>query len=162
MASFLILIYLTTNTCKECCTTSPKQARASSRSSTRFIPQGPPPLPSHCLQTFSHCRASGQYLCSNPYPTAINRSRLLSRQQEVRTLKLTGLLEANKFLRRMHPLINNNLLREGRQKIYILPKVSKPGPLLIIIMNSSRNMCFSNKTYLSKSNKNCSRYCILK
>lgn len=59
-------------------------------------------------------------------------------------LKLTGQLVENKIIPRLLPLIINKLHPEGRPRIYISHKTFKQELLLIIIMNSSRNMCFSN------------------
>ena len=161
MASFLILIYRITNICRECCKTSPRQARPSWRSSTRFIPWVLPHL-SQCPRISSHNRASARYPFSNPYPAVNSRSRFLSRRLEERMLKLTGQLVGNKIMPRFLPRIINKHHPEGPPKIYISHKTFKPGPPLIIIMNSSRNMCFNNSYYLSKSNKNYNKRYILK
>ena len=161
MASFLILIYRITNICREYCKTSPRQARASWRSSTRFIPWVLPHL-SQCPRISSLNRASAQFPFSNRYPAVNSRSRFQSRQLEERMLKLTGQLVENKIIPRLLLVIINKLHQEGRPRIYIWLKTFKQGLLLIIIMNSSRNMCFNNSYYLSKSNKNYNKRYILK
>ena len=161
MASFLIPICRITNTCRECCTISLKQVRASWRSSTRFIPRVPPHR-SLCLQISLLNLASARCLYLNQFPAVNNRSRFKSRRHEARMLKLTGQLVGNKIIPRFLPRIINKRHQEGRPKIYILHKTFKQGPQLIIIMNSSRNMCFNNNYYLSKSNKNYNKRYILK
>lgn len=143
MASFLIPICRITNICREYYTISLKQVRASSRNSTRFIPRVPPHR-SLCLRISSLNLASARCLYLNQFPAVNNRSRFKSRRHEARMLKLTGQLVENKIIPRLLPLIINKLHQEGRPRIYISHKTFKQGLLLIIIMNSSRNMCFSN------------------
>lgn len=159
MVLFLIRTCLIMNICKECYTTSHKQVLANSRNSTRFILLGQPHL-SPCPLTCSHSKASAHFLCSSRSPVN-NRSKFQSKQREGHMLKLTGQLEANRMQPRIHPPINNHL-QEGSLRTYTLPKIIKQAPLLIIIMNSSRNTCSNNSSYLSKSNKNFSKRCILR
>ena len=156
MASFLIQTCLIMSIFRECFTTLHKQVQANSRNSTRSIlldSQSP------CPQTCSLNRPSAQYPCSNQFPAASSRSRFRSRQLEEPTLKLTGRSEANRIRPRFPPAIHSHL-QEDPKRIFTLLKAFKLVHLLIIITNSSRNMCFSNSSCSSKSSKSFSKHFI--